>query len=112
MTTRDEAIAAAADIVIDAVIRIETEKAIAQLGAEAKRNARRHQWSETDYLSPAQVCELVPGMTVANLKDLRASGKGPAYFKPTGERGHVTVYRVSDVVAWVEASRVTTRDQS
>lgn len=29
------------------------------------------------YLSPEQVCELVPGMTVANLKDLRASGKGP-----------------------------------
>lgn len=64
------------------------------------------------YLSPEQVCELVPGMTVANLRDLRSSGKGPAYFKPTGERGHVTVYKRTDVVAWVERSRTTTREQS
>lgn len=63
------------------------------------------------YLSPEQVCELVPGMTVANLKDLRASGKGPAYFKPTGTRGHVTLYAEADVVAWVEATRVSTREQ-
>lgn len=68
--------------------------------------------SDDPYLSPAQVCDLVPGLTVANLKDLRASGKGPAYRKPTGDRGHVTVYRRSDVVAWVEASRVSTREQS
>lgn len=64
------------------------------------------------YLSPEQVCELVPGMTVANLKDLRASGKGPAFFKPTGGRGHVTLYAQADIVAWVERSRVTTREQS
>jgi hypothetical protein len=65
-----------------------------------------------EYLSPEQVCELVPGLTVANLKDLRSSGKGPAFCKPTGERGHVTVYRRTDVVAWVEQSRTTTREQS
>ncbi|WP_323985933.1 helix-turn-helix transcriptional regulator [Microbacterium plantarum] len=64
------------------------------------------------YLSPEQVCELIPGMTVANLKDLRASGKGPAYFKPTGERGHVTLYSEADIICWVEAKRVTTREQS
>lgn len=64
------------------------------------------------YLSPEQVCDLVPGLTVVNLKDLRASGKGPAYRKPTGSRGHVTVYRRSDVIAWVESSIITTRDQS
>ncbi|MEV8023705.1 hypothetical protein [Microbacterium sp. NPDC080220] len=63
------------------------------------------------YLSPEQVCELVPGMTVANLKDLRASGKGPAYFKPTGDRGRVTLYAQHDVVRWIESSRVTTREQ-
>lgn len=68
--------------------------------------------SEDPYLSPEQVCDLVPGLTVVNLKDLRASGKGPAYRKPTGTRGHVTVYRRSDVIAWVERSIVTTRDQS
>lgn len=64
------------------------------------------------YLSPEQVCDLVPGMTVANLKDLRASGKGPRYSKPTGDRGHITLYREDDVVAWVEAAFVTTREQS
>ena len=68
-------------------------------------------WND-DYLSPNQVCELVPGMSVANLKDLRASGKGPEYRKPTGKRGNITLYRRSDVIAWVEQSRVTTRDQS
>lgn len=68
--------------------------------------------TKSRYLSPAEVCELVPGMTVANLKDLRASGKGPAYFKPTGERGHVTLYAEADVVRWVEATRVSTREQS
>ncbi len=64
------------------------------------------------YLSPEQVCEVVPGMTVANLKDLRASGKGPRYSKPTGDRGHITLYREDDVVAWVEAAFVSTREQS
>lgn len=64
------------------------------------------------YLSPDQVCEMVPGLTTASLRDLRASGKGPAYCKPTGERGHVTVYRLTDVVAWVEKSRTKTREQS
>lgn len=66
----------------------------------------------TRYLSPEQVCELVPGMTVANLKDLRASGKGPRYSKPTGARGHITLYREDDVVAWVEVAFVSTREQS
>lgn len=64
------------------------------------------------YLSPEQVCDLVPGMTVANLKDLRASGKGPRYSKPTGDRGHITLYREDDVVAWVEGAFVTPREQS
>jgi hypothetical protein len=63
------------------------------------------------YLSPQEVCDLVPGLTVANLKDLRASGRGPRYRKPTGARGKVTVYAEADVRAWVEASIVGTRDQ-
>lgn len=64
------------------------------------------------FLSPEQVCDLVPGMTVANLKELRTSGRGPRYYKPTGDRGRVTLYRRSDVVAWIEKSVVATRDQS
>lgn len=68
--------------------------------------------TSVEYLSPEQVCELVPGLTVANLKVMRASGKGPAYFKPTGEHGKVTVYARADVVAWVQRSRTATREQS
>ena len=51
-------------------------------------------------------------MTVANLKDLRASGRGPAFYKPTGPHGKVTLYAEADVIAWIERSRVSTRDQA
>lgn len=62
---------------------------------------------ENRYLSPAQVCDLVPGMTVENLKELRKTGRGPAYFKPTGETyGKVVVYAEADVRLWVEAGRI------
>lgn len=63
------------------------------------------------WMSPAQVCERVPGLTVANLKDLRASGKGPAYSRPTGEHGKIVVYSLADVDAWVSKARTSTRDQ-
>lgn len=64
------------------------------------------------YLSPEQVCELVPGVTIEGLKAMRKTGKGPRYSKPAGERGHVTIYRRSDVIAWVEAAFRSTREQS
>jgi hypothetical protein len=58
------------------------------------------------YLSPAAVCELVPGMTVVNLQELRKRGKGPRYFKPTPK---TVVYAEADVHAWVQASMVSPR---
>ncbi|MDQ1217995.1 hypothetical protein QE411_002850 [Microbacterium arborescens] len=67
--------------------------------------------SEPQYLSPAEVCELVPGMTVGTLKALRSRGKGPAHYKPTGSRGKVTLYAHDEVLAWIAESRVGTRDQ-
>ncbi|OAZ39791.1 hypothetical protein A9Z40_08195 [Microbacterium arborescens] len=67
--------------------------------------------NEPRYLSPAEVCDLIPGMTVGTLKTMRARGKGPRYAKPTGPRGHVTLYLESDVRAWIQASVVATRDQ-
>lgn len=67
---------------------------------------------EHRYLSPEQVTDLVPGMTVANLQELRKKGLGPKYRKPTGEHGRVVVYAEADVRAWVEASVVATREQS
>ena len=67
---------------------------------------------EHRYLSPAQVCDLVPGLTVANLQELRKKGLGPKYRKPTGDNGKVIVYAESDVRAWVESAVITTREQS
>ena len=66
---------------------------------------------EHRYLSPQQVCELVPGMTVENLLELRKTGRGPRYRKPTGERGKVVIYAEADVRAWVEASVHPTQEQ-
>lgn len=60
------------------------------------------------YLSPADVCELVPGLTVVNLGELRKKGRGPRYSKPTLK---LVVYREADVIDWLDASLVYTRDQ-
>ena len=68
--------------------------------------------SPAGYMSPEQVCELVPGMTVENLKELRKKGKGPRYSKPTGPLGHVVIYRRADVIAWVEGAFQSTREQA
>lgn len=65
--------------------------------------------AEAVWLSPQQVAERVPGMTVANLQELRKRGKGPAYSKPTLK---TVVYAQADVDAWVARSRVSTREQS
>lgn len=63
------------------------------------------------YLSPAQVCEKLPGFTEEQLKQMRAAGKGPAYIKPGGPRGHVTLYLESDIDAYLAERRVSTREQ-
>lgn len=67
---------------------------------------------EHRYLSPEQVCELIPGLTVSSLQELRKKGIGPKYRKPTGDNGRVIVYAEADVRAWVEASVHTTTEQS
>ena len=59
----------------------------------------------TDYLTPEQVCELVPGMTKGNLAQLRYTGGGPVFLKPTPR---VVVYRRADVIEWLESSERTT----
>lgn len=65
-----------------------------------------------EWLAPADVAERVPGLTVENLAELRKTGKGPAYFKPTGERGKVILYASADVDAWIRSARHSTREQS
>lgn len=67
---------------------------------------------EPIWLSPEQVCERVPGMTLDNLAYLRKNRKGPAFHKPTGQYGNITLYAASDVDEWVARSRQGTREQS
>lgn len=64
---------------------------------------------KTVYLSPAQVCELIPGMTERRLEYLRGRRQGPRCSKRTPK---TVVYTEADVRAWVRESMVTTRDQS
>lgn len=68
-----------------------------------KPNPVREVW-----LSPEQVCEEWPGMTVRKLQRMRDEGKGPAYSKV----GRTITYAQSDVTAYISAHRVTTREQS
>jgi len=65
--------------------------------------------SRAVYMSPAEVCALVPGMTENNLAQLRFSGKGPRFLKPTPRK---VLYREADIIAWLEGSErtITGRD--
>lgn len=64
---------------------------------------------DTKYLTPDQVCQIVPGMTKSNLSQLRYTGKGPKFLKPTPR---TVVYRESDIIAWLEASERTSTAQA
>jgi hypothetical protein len=76
------------------------------LALPSGKAAPRH---EPVWLSPAQVCERVPGLTERNLEELRSKGRGPKYHKPTLK---TVIYEQGDVDAWVEASAVSTRDSA
>lgn len=59
------------------------------------------------WLSPSDVCEMWPGMTLRRLQRMRDEGRGPAYSKA----GRTITYAESDVQAYLAARRVGTRDQ-
>lgn len=56
----------------------------------------------TAYLSPKEVAERIPGMTVSNLAQLRFKGQGPRYMKPSAK---VVVYDWADCVEWLESTK-------
>ncbi|MGI8392590.1 helix-turn-helix transcriptional regulator [Leucobacter sp. W1038] len=58
----------------------------------------------TVYLTPEQVCEIIPGMTKGNLAQLRFKGIGPKFYKPTPR---VVLYSRDQIIAWVEGSERT-----
>lgn len=57
--------------------------------------------STTTYLTPDQVCEIIPGMTRGNLSQLRFKGIGPTYYKPTPR---VVLYDREGIEEWVRSS--------
>lgn len=63
----------------------------------------------SEWLSPAQVCEFIPGMTVTLLQRMRDAGTGPRYAKPSAK---TVVYARSDVDAYLRSTLVNTRGQS
>lgn len=54
-----------------------------------------------EYLSPEQVAAMIPGMTKGALAQLRFTGKGPRYRKPTPK---TVLYVKREVIAWIEDS--------
>ena len=53
------------------------------------------------YITPDQVCDLIPGMTKGHLAQLRYKKQGPAYRKPTPK---TVIYVWEEVVEWVEST--------
>lgn len=53
------------------------------------------------YLSPEQVCDLIPGITKNNLAQMRFKGQGPKFVKPTPR---IVVYREDDIFEWLASS--------
>ncbi|MFE7198532.1 helix-turn-helix domain-containing protein [Microbacterium oxydans] len=60
------------------------------------------------WLSPSQVCDVWPGMTVTKLQRMRDEGRGPAYSK----LGKTITYDLRDVDAFIAEKRIGTRDQA
>lgn len=56
------------------------------------------------YLSPEDVCELIPGMTKNRLARLRYDGVGPPFRTPTPK---TVIYREDHIFNWVEGTEKT-----
>lgn len=54
-----------------------------------------------DYLTPEQVCELIPGLTVGTLAQRRYLGKEPQFYKPSPK---TVLYKRSQILEWIEGS--------
>lgn len=59
---------------------------------------------DEEYLTPTQATEVIPGMTVGHLAQLRFTGVGPKFLKPTPRK---VLYRRRDLIEWLEASERT-----
>lgn len=51
------------------------------------------------YLSPEQVCELIPGMTTSLLAQMRFRGDGPQFIKPSPRKVVYTESALAEYLA-------------
>jgi hypothetical protein len=59
-------------------------------------------------LSPVELCERVPGLTVAALKEQRKRGDGPPYMKANAR---AVVYDWNDYLEWLSSTKRTSTDR-
>lgn len=62
----------------------------------------------TNYLKPEDVCQMIPGLSKGSLAQLRYTGRGPKFLKPTPK---TVLYREADVIDWLEGSEHTRTDR-
>lgn len=53
------------------------------------------------FITADEALSLMPGMTKGHLAQLRYTGKGPKFYKPTQR---TVLYRKSDILEWLESS--------
>lgn len=53
------------------------------------------------FMDAEQVCELIPKMTKQQLAQLRYTGRGPKFYKPTPK---IVLYKANEVLEWIERS--------
>ena len=61
-----------------------------------------------NYLTPEQVVERVPGTNAGYWAQLRYTGKGPRFIKPSSKK---VVYAESSLIAWLESKEVSKTGQ-
>lgn len=93
-----------------------TSRAPDSIGPAAGRRKSRHRphWDsvlslDEHVLLTTREAAALTTYTPHGLENLRSAGRGPAFIKM---RGGAVAYRLSDLIAWQEAHRVATLEQS
>lgn len=66
--------------------------------------------SDVSNLIPERDAAKILGVSIAFLQKARWQGTGPTYIKIGGKAGRAVRYRMSDLVAYIEANVVRTSD--
>lgn len=82
------------------------------MGRVSPLRAAEQPTSDIIWMSPADVCALLPTVTVDILAARRRLRQDPPFYKPTGASGNVVLYDRAEVIAWVRGTRVETRPEA